>query len=71
MPTKIKKRSASLDEYLTTSDVAAMFDGVEVRNVQYYIKNGAIPIERVGTKGYFYVIHKDDVPAEWPPSHDE
>ena len=60
-------RSRVLEKYLTTKDVADRF-GLEVRQVQYYIKRGVIPAERVGRNKYFYLIHEDDVPDEWPPN---
>lgn len=54
---------ANLDEYVFTSDIATTFE-VSIRDVQYYIKKGTIKAQK---KGYFYMIHKDDVPASWPP----
>jgi len=56
-----------LTDYVTTKDVANRF-GVKVRDVQYYIKNGRIEAERVGDEGYFYLIHRSNVPKTWPPS---
>ena len=55
-----------LSDWRTTRDVAEEH-GVKVRDVQYYIKAGHIQATKVGLSGYYYLIHKDDVPRVWPP----
>ncbi len=54
---------ALLDELLTTREVAEMFDRT-VGDVQYAIKTGKITAYKFG--GYFHVIHRSDLPKEWP-----
>jgi len=56
-----------LSEWRTTRDVADQHD-VKVRDVQYHIKMGNIIASKVGLGGYFYLIHKDDMPNVWPPA---
>ena len=58
--------SRDLSDWRTTRDVADQFN-VNVRDVQYHIKTGAIEASKVGLNGYYYLIHKDDMPKVWPP----
>ncbi len=51
-----------LDELLSTKEVARRFNKT-VGDVQYAIKTGKIKAYKWG---YFYVIHPDDLPDEWP-----
>lgn len=55
-----------LSHWRTTKDVAEKH-GVKVRDVQYYIKSGALQATKVGYLGYFYLIHEKDLPKVWPP----
>lgn len=58
--------SRDLSDWRTTRDVADKH-GVKVRDVQYHIKSGNIEASKVGLSGYYYLIHKDDMPKVWPP----
>lgn len=60
-------KEKDLAEWRTTGDIAKKF-GVKVRDVQYHIKAGNIKSHKVGLAGYFYLIHKDDMPKVWPPA---
>jgi len=56
-----------LSDWRTTRDIADKF-GVKVRDVQYHIKANNITASKVGLSGYYYLIHKDDMPKVWPPN---
>ena len=59
--------SKDLADWRTTRDIADQH-GVKVRDVQYHIKAGHIKATKVGLSGYYYLIHKDDMPKIWPPN---
>jgi hypothetical protein len=51
-----------LDQFLSTKEVAEHFERT-VNDVQYAIKTGKLKAYRWG---WFYMIHRNDIPKEWP-----
>ena len=54
----------SLDEWLTTDDVAERYN-VPTRSVLTHIRNGRLPATK---KGWVYLIHETQLPKSWPPA---
>lgn len=59
----MSRAAATLDDYLTTEEVAEHY-GVFNRVVLRHIREGHLPAVK---KGWIYLVHKDDLPEEWPP----
>jgi excisionase family DNA binding protein len=57
------KLSASLDDWLTTDDVATLFN-VTPLAVTRMISKGRLKAEK---KGWIHLVHKSDLPDNWPP----
>ncbi len=57
------QQAASLDDWLTTEDVAIRFS-VSVRAVTHMIAQGRL---KASKKGWQLLVHVSDLPAQWPP----
>jgi len=56
-------RPPSLDDWLTTDEVAEYFD-VPARIVLRMIRDDRITAEK---KGWMWLVHRSNLPASWPP----
>ena len=54
----------SLDDWLTTGEVAELYPGITMHDVQRAIKKGLIQAQQMG--GYFYLVWKPSLPDIWP-----
>ena len=55
--------ASALTDWLTTKEVADHY-GVPTKTVLRMIREDRL---RASQKGWIWLVHKDDLPREWPP----
>lgn len=55
--------ASALSDWLTTKEVAELY-GVPTKAVLRMIREDRLKAQQ---KGWIWLVHKDDLPGEWPP----